>query len=114
MFEPRRRPPGGFGDATAGYMCGMALLGWIVIGLIAGFLARLIVPGRDPMGLLATLALGLIGSIVGGLLAKALFHDPSVGWFGSTVGAVIVLLVWNALVRNRRRGVAGYGRRMMS
>lgn len=92
----------------------MALIGWLLIGLVAGFLARLIVPGRDPMGLFATLALGLVGSLVGGVLAKALFHDDSIGWFGATIGAVIVLLLWNALVRNRRRGFAGAGRRMMS
>jgi uncharacterized membrane protein YeaQ/YmgE (transglycosylase-associated protein family) len=89
----------------------MTIIGFIIIGIVAGFLARLIVPGRDPMGFVATVVLGIVGSIVGGLLAKALFDDPSVGWFGSTVGAVIVLLVWNAVVGNRRRGVRGFARR---
>lgn len=92
----------------------MEILGWLVIGLVAGFLARLLVPGRDPMGFVATLVLGLVGSLVGGFLARALFNDDSVGWFGSTVGAVIALQVWNAIVARRRRGVAGFSRRVMS
>lgn len=92
----------------------MEILGWLVIGLVAGFLARLLVPGRDPMGFVATIVLGLVGSLVGGFLARALFNDDSVGWFGSTVGAVIVLLVWNAVVDRRRRGVRGFSRRVMS
>jgi uncharacterized membrane protein YeaQ/YmgE (transglycosylase-associated protein family) len=89
----------------------MTIIGFIIIGIVAGFLARLIVPGRDPMGFVATVVLGIAGAIVGGLLAKALFNDDSVGWFGSTVGAVIVLRVWNAVVGNRRRGVRGFARR---
>jgi uncharacterized membrane protein YeaQ/YmgE (transglycosylase-associated protein family) len=92
----------------------MTIIGWLVIGLVAGFLARLLVPGRDPMGFVATLVLGLVGSLVGGLLANALFDDESVGWFGSTVGAVIVLLLWNTFVVNRRHGLRGFGRRAMS
>lgn len=92
----------------------MFIIGWIIIGIVAGFLARLLVPGRDPMGFVATVVLGIAGSIVGGLLAKALFNDDSVGWFGSTVGAVILLLIWNAVVVNRRHGVRGFGRRAMS
>jgi uncharacterized membrane protein YeaQ/YmgE (transglycosylase-associated protein family) len=92
----------------------MLIIGWLIIGLVAGFLARLIVPGRDPMGFVATLVLGLAGSLIGGLLANVLFDDEAVGWFGSTVGAVIVLLVWNAVVVNRRTGVRGFGRRAMS
>lgn len=92
----------------------MTIIGLLIIGIVAGFLARLIVPGRDPMGFVATVVLGVVGAFVGGFLAKALFHDPSVGWFGATVGAVIVLLAWNAIVGNRRRGVRGFGRRVMS
>ena len=92
----------------------MDLLAWLVIGLVAGALARLLVPGRDPMGLLATLVLGLVGAFVGGVLAEALFDDSDgVSLFGSTVGAVIVLLLWNALVARNRRGLRGMGRRAM-
>lgn len=91
----------------------MDLIVWLVIGLVAGALARLLVPGRDPMGLLATLALGLVGSVVGGFLAAALLgDDDGVGLFGSLVGAVIVLILWNAFVARNRRGARGFARRV--
>lgn len=92
----------------------MTIIGFIIIGIVAGFLARLIVPGRDPMGFVATVVLGMVGAFVGGFLADALFDDESIGWFGATVGAVIVLLIWNAVVAKRNRGVRGMGRRVMS
>jgi uncharacterized membrane protein YeaQ/YmgE (transglycosylase-associated protein family) len=91
----------------------MTIIGFLILGAVAGFLARLLVPGRDPMGLVATVLLGIVGAFVGGFLAEALFDDESVGWFGATVGAVIVLLVWNATVAKRNRGVRGMGRRAM-
>lgn len=92
----------------------MHVLGWLIIGLIAGALARLVVPGRDPMGVVATIGLGLAGAVVGGLIGRALFHHNEVGLFGSFVGAVLVLLVWHRLVSSRRRGFSGLGRRVMS
>lgn len=93
----------------------MSLIGMLIIGLFAGFLARLLVPGRDPMGFVATIVLGVVGSIVGGFLSRALFGDSDgVGLFGATVGAVIVLLLWNAFVGRQRRGVRGMTRRMVA
>lgn len=92
----------------------MTIIGFIIIGIVAGFLARLLVPGRDPMGFIATVVLGMVGAFVGGFLADALFDDESIGWFGATVGAVIVLLIWNAVVAKRNRGIRGMGRRVMS
>jgi uncharacterized membrane protein YeaQ/YmgE (transglycosylase-associated protein family) len=93
----------------------MTIIWFLIVGLVAGALARLIVPGRDPMGLLATMVLGIVGSLVGGFLAKVLFNDNNgVGIFGSVVGAVIVLLIWNTFVRERRRGASGLGRRVIS
>lgn len=82
----------------------------IIIGAIAGFLARLVVPGRDPMGLVATIVLGIIGSFVGGLLGYLLFHkdasqgalQPS-GVIGSIIGAIVVLLVYRATTGGRAR-----------
>jgi uncharacterized membrane protein YeaQ/YmgE (transglycosylase-associated protein family) len=86
------------------------ILGLIIIGLIAGAVARLLVPGRDPMGVGATIVLGIIGSFVGGFLADVLFRSDAAdrglspaGIIGSIVGAVIVLLVYNAVTN--RRGV---------
>ena len=86
----------------------MGILGWIVLGLVAGALARLLVPGRDPIGFIGTILLGIVGSLVGGFLAELLFDDEAVGLFGSVVGAVLVLLAYNGLMRSRNRGFARY------
>jgi uncharacterized membrane protein YeaQ/YmgE (transglycosylase-associated protein family) len=76
------------------------LLYLLILGIIAGFLARLIVPGRDPMGFWGTVLLGIVGSFVGGFLASLIFENtlalhPS-GFIGSIIGAVIALLVYRA------------------
>jgi uncharacterized membrane protein YeaQ/YmgE (transglycosylase-associated protein family) len=76
----------------------------LVIGVIAGYLARLLVPGPDPMGFWATVALGIVGSFLGGFIGYAIFNEdfdqgalqPS-GIIGSLVGAVIALLVYRAI-----------------
>lgn len=88
------------------------IIGLVIVGLIAGALARLLVPGRDPMGIGATILLGIVGSFVGGFLADVLFRNEAedrglepVGIIGSVIGAVIVLLVYNAVTRRRRIGV---------
>ncbi len=80
----------------------------LVIGIVAGFLARLLVPGRDPMSFLGTLVLGVLGSFVGGFLGWALFgHDLSQGAIqpsgivGSVIGAVLLLLLYRATVGRR-------------
>ncbi len=84
----------------------------IIVGLIAGAVARLLVPGRDSIGLLGTILLGVAGSFVGGFLwnliefhrlAPARFH--TVGILGSIVGAIIVLILlrMTGLERGRRR-----------
>ena len=93
----------GFVSAPSGNTRRMSIIGFIIVGLIAGFLARAIVPGRDPMGLLATLVLGLVGSFVGGFLARAVSDNESatVGIIGSTIGAIIVLLVYRAVTSRR-------------
>lgn len=78
----------------------------VVIGLVAGFIARALVPGRDPMGVGATMVLGIVGSFVGGFLGWALFGkdfdegalQPS-GIIGSILGAVVALLVHRAVSR---------------
>lgn len=79
----------------------MTLIVWLLAGLIVGVLARLLVPGPDPMGWLGTIVLGIVGSLVGGFLANLLFNGQAVvqpaGWLGSIIGAVIVLLIWRQM-----------------
>jgi uncharacterized membrane protein YeaQ/YmgE (transglycosylase-associated protein family) len=84
----------------------------VIIGAIAGFIARALVPGKDPMGIGATIVLGIVGSFIGGFLGWALFGkdisegalQPS-GIIGSIIGAIIALLVYRAATRR------GVGRR---
>jgi uncharacterized membrane protein YeaQ/YmgE (transglycosylase-associated protein family) len=84
------------------------LISLLIIGLIAGFIARALVPGRDPMGIGATLLLGIIGSFIGGFLGYIIFgKDLDEGAFqasgiiGSIIGAVIALLVYRAVTHRR-------------
>jgi len=72
----------------------------IIVGLVVGGIARLLVPGRDNIGLLGTIALGIVGSFVGGFLWELVefhqietHHFRTVGIIGSIIGAVVVLLV---------------------
>lgn len=88
------------------------IIGMIIVGLIAGALARLLVPGRDPMGIFATILLGIIGSFVGGFLGYVIFHHDSdqgalqpSGIIGSVIGAIIVLLIYRHFNGRRRTGV---------
>ena len=82
----------------------------LIVGLIAGALARLFMPGRDPLGILGTIVLGIAGSFVGGFLQNLVqFHSLSihsfhrVGFIGSIIGAWLLLLVLRILKRQPRR-----------
>ena len=89
------------------------IIGLLIIGVVAGYLARLLVPGRDDLGVVQTIVLGIVGSFIGGFIGYVLFHkDSSEGfvqpssWIGSIIGAVIALLVYNAVT-----GRKGHSRR---
>jgi uncharacterized membrane protein YeaQ/YmgE (transglycosylase-associated protein family) len=78
----------------------------LVVGLVAGFLARAIVPGRDPMSIGQTLILGIVGSFVGGFIGYALMGSDrddgafqASGIIGSVLGAILCLLVYRAVTR---------------
>ena len=82
----------------------------IIVGAIAGFIARAVVPGRDPMGIVGTIVLGIVGSFVGGFLGYLLFGKDSSqgalqpsGIIGSIIGAIVVLLIYRATARRGSR-----------
>jgi len=79
----------------------MGIIGWIVTGLIAGAIARWLMPGPDPMGWLGTIVLGIVGSLVGGTLLNLLFGGglelSAAGILGSILGALIALWVWRRM-----------------
>ena len=80
-------------------------IAWLIVGLIAGALARLIMPGRDPMGIIATILLGIVGSIIGGLVSWAIWGSDTRGFqpggiLLSILGAIVVLFLWR-MIRSR-------------
>lgn len=81
------------------------VIGWIIFGLIVGAVAKLLMPGRDPGGIIVTMALGIAGALLGGFVGRAL------GWYGendgagflmSLVGAVLLLWIYRMMVGRRQ------------
>ena len=80
------------------------VLGWILFGLIVGALAKLVMPGRDPGGIIVTMLLGIAGAVVGGYLGRALgWYGPNdgAGFFVSFLGAVLLLWIYRMTVARR-------------
>ncbi len=81
----------------------LGIIVWLIIGLIAGFIARALVPGSDSMGVVGTLVLGLIGSLVGGFLGNLFVNGQmdiqAAGIIGSIIGAILALLIYRAMGR---------------
>jgi uncharacterized membrane protein YeaQ/YmgE (transglycosylase-associated protein family) len=80
------------------------LLGTLIIGLIVGALAKLIMPGRDPGGIIVTMLLGLAGSLIGGFLGRLLgLYGPGqgAGFIVSTLGAILLLALYRAINTHR-------------
>lgn len=83
----------------------MGILGMIILGLVAGAIAKLIMPGRDPGGIIVTILLGIAGSLLGGFLWNALMGgdgDSTAGLIGSIIGALILLALYRMVVGRRR------------
>jgi uncharacterized membrane protein YeaQ/YmgE (transglycosylase-associated protein family) len=84
----------------------MHIIGMLIIGLIAGVLAKAFHPGKDPGGIIVTILLGIAGSVLAGFIGRAFgwYHNPDEGpgLIMSTVGAILVLVVYTAIVRRRR------------
>lgn len=83
------------------------IVGWILFGGIVGLVARALLPGRQSMGWVATIGLGVVGSFVGGMFANFFFGGgrffvvQSTGWVGSVVGAVVALAILSLVTRRR-------------
>jgi uncharacterized membrane protein YeaQ/YmgE (transglycosylase-associated protein family) len=88
----------------------MGIIGWIILGLLAGLIAKAILPGDDPGGIIVTTILGVLGALGGGFIAQAIgFGDPIdeffdlSTWLAAIIGAVVLLLIWRAVTGERRR-----------
>lgn len=78
----------------------MTILGWAIFGLIVGAIAKLLMPGKDPGGIIVTMLLGVAGALLGGYLGQALgWYGPgdAAGFIVSTLGAIILLLLYRML-----------------
>jgi uncharacterized membrane protein YeaQ/YmgE (transglycosylase-associated protein family) len=82
----------------------MGILGWILFGLIVGALAKLVMPGRDPGGIIVTMLLGIAGAVLGGFLGRALgFYGPgeAAGFVMSFLGAIVLLALYRMMIGRR-------------
>jgi uncharacterized membrane protein YeaQ/YmgE (transglycosylase-associated protein family) len=80
------------------------VIGWIIFGLIVGALAKLVMPGRDPGGIIVTMLLGVAGALVGGWLGQAVgWYRPGegAGFFMSLLGAIVLLWIYRLFVARR-------------
>ena len=81
------------------------ILGWIIFGLVVGVIAKLLMPGKDPGGIIVTTLLGIVGAVLGGYAGRAFgLYGPndSAGIFMSIFGAIFVLLIYRLAVGRRR------------
>jgi uncharacterized membrane protein YeaQ/YmgE (transglycosylase-associated protein family) len=88
----------------------MGIIAWIVLGLIAGLIANMLIPGRRQQGLIITCVIGIVGALLGGWLATKLFHIHSLQgffnistWLTAIVGAAILLLAYHLFTQQSRR-----------
>ena len=86
----------------------MGIIGWVLLGLLAGIIAKALLPGDDPGGFIVTTIIGIVGALLGGLVARALgFGDPIdeffdiSTWIAAIVGAVVLLLIYRMVVGRR-------------
>jgi len=87
----------------------MGIIGWIVLGAIAGLIAKALLPGDDPGGVIVTTIIGIVGALVGGFVARALFDARPVDeffdlstWVAAIAGSVLLLVLYRAFTGNRR------------
>jgi len=86
----------------------MGLLSWVVFGLIAGAIAKFLIPGRDPGGCIITIIIGVIGAVLGGFLATKLGYGGISGFdlrsfVIAVIGSILLLIIWRLISGRRRR-----------
>ncbi|HSF09520.1 MAG TPA: GlsB/YeaQ/YmgE family stress response membrane protein [Nitrospirales bacterium] len=80
----------------------MSIIGWIVFGLIVGVVGKLLMPGKDPGGFLATVAIGIMGALFGGMLGRMIGmygQDDPVGFVMAVIGAILFLWLYRVITR---------------
>jgi uncharacterized membrane protein YeaQ/YmgE (transglycosylase-associated protein family) len=89
----------------------MGIIAWIILGLLAGAIAKALLPGDDPGGFIVTTIIGIVGALLGGFVAAALFGGDPLDeffdistWLTAIIGAIVLLLIYRAIVG--RRGTA--------
>lgn len=95
----------------------MGIIGWILLGIVAGLIAKAILPGTQPGGFIVTSLIGIAGALIAGFIARAAglgdpideFFDVST-WIAAVIGAVALLLVWGAVTSRRGGGRAAHSR----
>ncbi|MFJ8137355.1 GlsB/YeaQ/YmgE family stress response membrane protein [Streptomyces sp. NPDC096013] len=87
----------------------MGIIAWIIIGLLAGAIAKLLMPGKDPGGVIITMLIGIVGGLLGGWLGKVIFGVDSIDgffdlstWIAAIVGSLILLILYRLVTGNRR------------
>ncbi|MFJ3842003.1 GlsB/YeaQ/YmgE family stress response membrane protein [Streptomyces sp. NPDC090054] len=86
----------------------MGIIAWILIGLLAGIIAKLLLPGKDPGGIIITMLIGIAGGLLGGWLGKIIFGVDSIDgffdlstWIAAIIGSLILLILYRLLTRAR-------------
>jgi len=86
----------------------MGIIGWILLGIVGGVIAKALLPGNDPGGLIVTIIIGIVGALLGGFLARALgFGDPIdeffdiSTWLAAIIGSMILLVIYRAVTGRR-------------
>jgi len=87
----------------------VGIIAWILIGLLAGAIAKLLLPGKDPGGIIITMLIGIVGGLLGGWLGKVIFGVDSIDgffdlstWIAAIVGSLILLVLYRVVTGNRR------------
>ena len=89
----------------SGFLHDYGIIGWIIIGLLAGGVAKLLMPGRDPGGCIVTILLGIAGAVLAGFIGQAVgWYRPGegAGFLAAIVGAIVLLLIYRVIAGRRR------------